>query len=109
MLTIRLDNGRMKYSYQPKKYNTLNDARLSLAPLPSLYYNETKLKRLKLQKWYNKYYQYVDDITDILLEAFTTFLENHPIYHVSIDEDMLRYRMVHTLYKTSFSAFRNFP
>ena len=111
MLTIRYENGRMKYSYQPKKSNNyINDSTLSLAPLPTIYHSEQNMfKRLKFRQWYSRKYQHVDDITDILLEAFKEFLETHPVYYVQFDEELFRQHMAYRLYMTSFSAYRDFP
>jgi hypothetical protein len=104
---MRIEKGRIKYSYQPKNNN---NAKLCLPPLPNIYYDETsQYKKMKLRHWYQKNYQHVDDITDILLEAFNSFLETRPVYHVQLDEQLFRQHMAYTLYKKSYSAYKHFP
>jgi hypothetical protein len=101
---MRFEKGRIKYSYQPK--NNKNDAILCLPPLPVSHYEKRKFK---LHQWYKKNYQHVDDITDIILEAFRSFLETRPIYYVQLDEQLFREYMVYTLYNKSYNAYKDFP
>ena len=111
MLNMRIEKGRIKYSFQSKKdSNAGNDANLCLTPLPIVYYEGTSpYKKVKLHHWYKKNYINIDDITDILLEAFQAFLETRPVYFVQLDEQLFRQHMVYTLYNNSFNSFKDFP
>ncbi len=107
MLNMRLEKGRIKYSYTPKNNNSINyDVQLCLPPIPMVHYENTN--KIKFQRWYKKHYQHVDDITDIILEAFRLFLETRPIYYVQLDEQLFRQHMAYTLYSKSFNAYKNF-
>jgi hypothetical protein len=110
---MRWKNGRIKYSYQPhniiSSQSSITKDMLQLAPLPYVHFTDATTRKIKPQQWYNKHCHHVDNIIDILLEAFHAFLETHPIYQVQFNELHFRQVMVKSLYNTSFSAFKNFP
>jgi hypothetical protein len=112
MLTMRWKNGRIKYSYEPQNTSTsqlsIVKDMLHLPPLPHAHFIDTTTQKKKIQRWYNKHYHYVDDIIDILLEAFYAFLETRPIYQTQFNEMIFRQAMIETLYRSSFSAYKNF-
>lgn len=108
MLTMRWKNGRIKYSYQSQNTTSTKKELLQVAPLPLVHFTDATNQKIKPQQWFNKHYHDVDNIIDILLEAFNNFLETHPIYHVQFDELHFRQIMTQTLYNTSFSAYKNF-
>lgn len=107
MLIMRWKNGRIKYSYQPQ--NTNYQSYIQLAPLPIVHFRDAINSKIKLQQWYNKYYYHIDKITDMLLEAFYAFLEQHTIYQIHFNESQFRQVMTKTLYDTSFNSYKNFP
>ena len=111
MLNMRIEKGRIKYSFQSKRDNNGGkDAKLCITPLPIIYYEETPPNtKVKLHNWYKKNYKNIDDITDILLEAFQAFLETRPVYFVQLDEQLFRQHMAYTLYNNSFNSFKYFP
>ena len=109
---MRWKNGRIKYSYEPQNTSTsqlsIVKDMLHLPPLPHAHFIDATTQKKKIQRWYNKHYHYVDDIIDILLEAFYAFLETRPIYQTQFNEMIFRQAMIETLYRSSFSAYKNF-
>jgi len=105
MLTMRWQNGRIKYSYQPKKQTFENDT-IDVPPIP--YVSQPgSVKKISVGRWYHRHHPEVDNITDAYLQAFYIFQENNPAYHVYIDESMFRQYMADALYNSSHNALKN--
>jgi hypothetical protein len=110
---MRWHNGRIKYSYQPKKIcyentqtnNEYYDNYENIClPIPR---TRSLVRKIPIQRFYKKYYRDVDNITDTYIKCFNRFLETHPAYQVYFDEEAFRYNMLNAIYKSSSNAYRN--
>ena len=107
MLIIKLNNGRIKYSYlSSDKIHKIVENH-NIPPIPNSY-SFSNPKKTTMNEWYAKYYRDVDTIIDLYTETLHSFLETNDKYQVSFNIHRFRQSMIEVLYKSSYSSDKNF-